>query len=65
MPEEVRADLRPLMSVLASRADSQLPADSTAIPRHLHGLRLLLVGQHSVLREKTKVNAGKKQLSLS
>lgn len=54
VPEEVCANVSAFVSVLAARTNCQLSTHSAAISCGLHGLRLVPVGQHSLLCEATE-----------
>jgi hypothetical protein len=60
--EEVCSNLRSFVSLLASGTNGELPSDSAAIPSGLHGMRFILLGEHSVLDQETTANLRKKQL---
>lgn len=62
MSEKVSTDIRPFVCLLASGSDDKLPFDSATSARRLHGMRVLPLGQHFVLREATKAAVRKKQL---
>lgn len=47
--EEISSDLRTLLPVLDSGSDDKLPFNSTAFADRLHGMRLVLLGQHPLL----------------
>lgn len=65
VPKEISSDLPAKLSLLASSSNHQLPAGAATLASGLHGLRLFPLGQHSLLRKKTKADAREKQLKRS
>lgn len=65
VPEQIPADVPAVVRFLASGSNDKLPSDSAAIPDSVHSLRFVLLDQHPLFHEETKVNSTQKQLNLS